>query len=142
MRPNSGASLATRRRFSIVSWPLLLPRPCMKPFLTTCSQQQVSSTLSPRDTRYISPHYKLHPLNLFSLNLGTRSRHFRGLISGCASPGDPEQRRAWTHSKPSGPRWSSPSQPSSSAPRALGDVGAQPQRHTSSFCTGPAVPKA
>uniref|UniRef100_A0A674NST4 Paired amphipathic helix protein Sin3a n=1 Tax=Takifugu rubripes TaxID=31033 RepID=A0A674NST4_TAKRU len=31
----------------------------------------------------------------------------------------PEQRRTWTHSKPSGPRWSSPSQPSSSVEDAL-----------------------
>lgn len=52
MHPSSGALLATRRLSSIVSWPRLRPRLCMRRCLTTCSPQQVSSTPSPRDTRY------------------------------------------------------------------------------------------
>lgn len=81
MRPNSGASLATQRRFSTASWPPLRPRPCMKPCLTTCSQQQVSSTLSPRDTRYASLHYQPHLLNLlFSRNVGIRSHWFLAVL--------------------------------------------------------------
>uniref|UniRef100_A0A8D3CRQ2 Paired amphipathic helix protein Sin3a n=1 Tax=Scophthalmus maximus TaxID=52904 RepID=A0A8D3CRQ2_SCOMX len=52
LHPSSGALLATRRLSSIVSWPRLRPRLCMRRCLTTCSPQQVSSTPSPRDTRF------------------------------------------------------------------------------------------
>lgn len=81
MRPSSGASLAARKRFNIVSWPLLLPRLCMNLFLTTCSPQQVSSTLSPRDTRYAllySPDWsnRCQTLTLFSCELGIRNHSF------------------------------------------------------------------